>query len=270
VLTYSSDASGNLMAEAPATLAAPQIIGQPVEQLVGEGDFASFSVVVAVTSGVTFQWAFNGAAIAGATGDSLLLPAVTAADVGQYAVTVTNSEGSVTSSPATLALDPGTATALPRPRLTAYSDVGGTVTVAPVQRDYQPGQPVTLTATPTAPSVFAGWTGISTGDLLTTTNPVTITMAGPDLTVRARFASPVPLARGMVAFWRGEADGTDLIGGYAGTFYAGSTLTTPSVTEWGKVGGAFAFDGSTHLQVPAAPALSPLQVTLEAWCIRRC
>ena len=265
MLTYSSDACGDLTGQAPATAAAPQITGQPVDQLVNAGDFASFSVIVAVTSGVTFQWAFNGAAIAGATGDSLLLPAVTAADVGQYAVTVTNSEGSVTSSPATLALDTGTTTALPRPRLTAYNDVGGTVTVTPVQRDYQLGQPVTLTATPTAPSVFAGWSGISTGDLLTTTNPVTITMAGPDLTVRARFAAPVPLAQDMVTFWRGETDGTDLIGGYAGTFYAGSTPTTPTVTEWGKVGGAFAFDGSTYMQVPAAPALSPPQVTLEAW-----
>jgi len=265
MLTYSFDAGGDLTGEAPAALAAPQILGPPVDQLVSAGDFASFSVVVAVTSGVTYQWTLNGTAIAGATGDSLLVPAVTAANAGQYAVTVTNGEGSVTSSPATLALEPDTATALPRPRLTAYSEVGGTVTVTPVQRDYQLGQPVTLTATPTAPSVFAGWSGISTGDLLTTTNPVTITMAGPDLTVRARFVSPVPLAQGMVAFWRGETDGTDLIGGYAGTFFAGGTPTPPSVTEWGKVGGAFAFDGSTYLQVPAAPALSPPQVTLEAW-----
>ena len=263
--SYSYDINGNLTSLASPGSAVPQIIGHPISQLVNPGDFATFSAVLSNPAGVTYQWAFNGTAIAGATGDSLLLPAVTAANVGQYAVTVTNSEGSVTSSPATLALDTGTTTALPRPRLTAYSDVGGTVTVTPLQRDYQPGQPVTLTATPTAPSVFAGWTGISTGDLLTTTNPVTITMAGPDLTVRARFAAPVPLAQGMVAFWRGETDGTDLIGGYAGTFYAGSTPTTPNVTEWGKVGGAFAFDGSTYVQVPAAQALLPPQVTLEAW-----
>ena len=107
MLIYSSDASGNLTAEAPGTLAAPQIVGQPVDQLVSAGDFASFSVVVANTSGVTFQWAFNGTDIAGASGDSLLLPAVSAANVGQYSVTVTNSAGSVTSAPATLAHDSG-------------------------------------------------------------------------------------------------------------------------------------------------------------------
>lgn len=263
--SYSYDINGNLTSLAAPGSGIPQIIGQPISQLVNPGDFATFSAVLSNPAGATYQWTFNGKAIAGATGDSLLLPAVTAANAGQYTVTVTNSEGSVTSSPATLALAPGTTTALPRPRLTAYSDVGGTVTVTPVQRDYQPGQPVTLTATPTAPSVFAGWTGISTGDLVTTTNPVTITMGGPDLTVRARFAAPVPLAQDMVAFWRGETDGTDLIGGYAGTFYAGSTPATPRVTEWGKVGGAFAFDGSSYVQVAAAPALSPPQVTLEAW-----
>jgi Immunoglobulin I-set domain len=107
MLIYSSDASGNLTAEAPGTIAPPQIVGQPVDQLVSGGDFASFSVVVANTSGVKFQWAFNGTDIADASGDSLLLPAVSAANVGQYSVTVTNSAGSVTSSAATLALDSG-------------------------------------------------------------------------------------------------------------------------------------------------------------------
>jgi Immunoglobulin I-set domain len=111
MLIYSSDASGDLTAEAPGTLAAPQIVGPLVDQLVSAGDFASFSVVVANTSGVTFQWAFNGTDIAGASGDSVLLPAVSAANVGQYSVIVTNSAGSVTSSPATLALDSGVSTA---------------------------------------------------------------------------------------------------------------------------------------------------------------
>jgi hypothetical protein len=50
MLIYSSDASGDLTAEAPGTLAAPRIVGQPVDQLVSAGDFASFSVVVANTS----------------------------------------------------------------------------------------------------------------------------------------------------------------------------------------------------------------------------
>jgi hypothetical protein len=264
MLTYSSDACGDLTGEAPAVSAAPQIIGQPVDQLVSSGDFASFSVIVSVTSGVTFQWAFNGTDVAGATGDSLLLAAVSAANVGQYSVTVTNSAGTVTSSPATLTLDSGASTPTPPLHLTAYSDAGGSVTVTPFQRDYDLGEPVTLTAAASAPSVFVGWSGISTGDLLATTNPVTVTMTG-DITVRARFAAPVPLPEGMVAFWRGETDATDLIGGYSGAFYTGTTPTAPSTTVWGKVGSAFVFDGTSYVQIPDAPGLQPPQITLEAW-----
>src|ERR1700735_3139920 len=127
MLTYSSDACGDLIVVAPAASAAPQIIGQPFDQLVSAGDFASFSVVVSVTSGVTFQWAFNGADVAGATGDSLLLPAASPANAGQYSVTVTNSAGTVTSLPAALTLDTGASTPSPPLHLTAYSDVGGSV-----------------------------------------------------------------------------------------------------------------------------------------------
>ena len=265
MLTYSSDACGDLAGQAPAAAAAaPQIIGQPVDQLVSAGDFASFSVVVAVTSGVTFQWAFDGTNIAGATGDSLLLVSVGAADAGQYSVTVTNSAGTVTSTPATLTLDSGASTPSPRLHLAAYSDAGGSVTVTPFQRGYGLGEPVTLTAAASAPSVFVGWSGISTGDLLATTSPVIVMMTA-DITVRARFAAPVPLAEGMVAFWRGENNATDLIGGYSGTFFTGTTPTAPSVTPWGKVGSAFAFTGTNYVQIADAPGLQPPQLTLEAW-----
>ena len=265
MLTYSCDACGDLTGEAPAAAAAaPQIIGQPVDQLVSAGDFASFSVVVAVTSGVTFQWAFNGTDITGASGDSLLLTAVSATDAGQYSVTVTNIAGTVTSTPATLALDSGASTPSPRLYLAAYSDIGGSLSVTPFQRDYGLGEPVTLTATASAPGLFVGWSGISTGDLLATTSPVIVMMTS-DITLRARFAAPVPLAQGMVAFWRGENNATDLIGGYSGTFYTGTTPTTPSVTPWGKVGSAFAFTGTTYVQIPDTPGLQPPQLTVEAW-----
>jgi hypothetical protein len=264
VTSYSYDAGGNMTSQAVEESVPPQIIGQPVVQVVNPGDFATFSVVLSNPAAVTFQWAFNGTDIAGATGDSLLLPAVSAANVGQYSVTVTNSAGTVTSSPATLALDSGASSPSPRLYLAAYSDAGGSVTVTPFQRGYGLGEPVTLTAAPSAPSVFVGWSGISTGDLLATTNPVTVTMTA-DITVRARFAAPVPLPEGMVAFWRGETDATDLIGGYSGTFYAGSMPTAPSITVWGKVGSAFAFDGTNYVQIPDAPGLQPAQITLEAW-----
>ena len=114
MLKYSYDASGNTMSQIVADIPPPKIIppkitGQPVTQVAEPGQIATFSVVVADASGVTFQWKFNGSKfigdIPGATGDSLLLTNVRAANEGQYLVVVTNSAGSVTSAPAALMLD---------------------------------------------------------------------------------------------------------------------------------------------------------------------
>src|SRR6266508_4361715 len=105
MLKYSYDASGNLVSQAQGDILPPRIIGQPVTQVVEPGGNATFSVLIADASSVTFQWKFNGTDIPGATGDSLLLTNVGAANEGQYSVVVTNSLGSVTSAPATLMLD---------------------------------------------------------------------------------------------------------------------------------------------------------------------
>jgi hypothetical protein len=152
-----------------------------------------------------------------------------------------------------------------RPRLIAYSNAGGSVTVAPMKLSYVVGERVTLTATPFAPSVFVGWTGdLNNVFPFTVINPVNLTMKG-NMTVRASFASPVPIPPGLVAWWRGETDASDLIGGHDGTFFTGSSVTAPRVTADGKVGGAFSFDGTVHVRVPDSAALKPAQITVEAW-----
>src|SRR5262249_56816946 len=84
-------------------------------------------------------------------------------------------------------------------------------------------------------------------------------------TVRARSASAVPLPPGLIAFWRGEMDARDLIGGHDGTFFAGTTAVPPSVTPSGKVGGAFNFDGTIYVEVPDSAAARPAPSTDRAW-----
>jgi hypothetical protein len=278
--TFFFDPSGDLTETAPGTTAAPQIAGQPVDQLVNVGDFASFSVVVADTTGVTYQWTFNGATIAGATGDSLLLPSVATANVGQYAVTVTNSAGSATSSPATLTIDTGTTTSTPPTDFEVYSDVGGQVTIDPLARSYTSGQSVTLTATPSPPAVFVGWSQTTynaqhqpqTTAETASTNPLTVTVAA-DTTVRARFAAPLQVPDNLISWWRGEPTTSptvlDSIDNNNGGFYTGSppTAASPAYTQNGKVGGAFQFGGTDYVQIPDAPSLQPPQFTLEVWVL---
>ena len=109
----------------------------------------TFSVVVADARAVTFQWKFNGADIPGATVTVYCSPMSAPPTRVNTAVVVTNSAGSVTSAPAGLMLrrDPTVNTLTP-PRLIVYSDEGGSVTVTPMKPIYNPGETVTLTATP--------------------------------------------------------------------------------------------------------------------------
>jgi Concanavalin A-like lectin/glucanases superfamily/Divergent InlB B-repeat domain/Immunoglobulin I-set domain len=308
MLKYSYDSSGDMASETLESVLPPQIIGQPVKQIVAPGEVASFSVVVSDANGVTFQWKFNGTDIPGATGDSFLLTKkILKADEGQYSAVVTNSVGSVTSASAELMLDsddnglpdnweilnfggqlggqrsegdpdqdgisnideffdgtdPRSNTSL-RPRLTAFSDAGGSVTVVPMKLSYDLGETVTLTATPFAPGVFVGWAGAVNGASFPTALTMNLTMNG-NKTLRARFASAVPIPPGLVAFWRGETDASDLVGGHHGTFFVGTSPATQSFTAPGKVGNALSFDGTVHVRVPDSAALKPAQITLEAW-----
>jgi Concanavalin A-like lectin/glucanases superfamily/Divergent InlB B-repeat domain/Immunoglobulin I-set domain/Putative Ig domain len=299
---YLYDASGNVLSQTPEPILLPQITGEPVDQVVASGDIASFSVVLADARKVTYQWKSNGLDIPGMTSDSLVLTNVNPSDQGEYSVVVTNGIGSIASVPAQLLLDvdndglpdswevanfgdttsqrgegdpdkdgvanldefldgtnPNSNLSL-RPRLTAFSDAGGSVTAAPTKLSYDLGDTVTLTPSAFPPSVFVGWSG----DLSGTSNPVDLTMDA-NRTVRARFSSVVAIPAGMVASWRGETDASDVIGGHNGTFFAGTVGTTSSVTESGKVGGAFDFDGTVHVQVPDSSDLQPPQITVEAW-----
>src|SRR5215831_2935575 len=99
MLKYSYDASGDIAAQTVASVLPPKIIGQPVTQIAEPGQIVTFSVVVSDANGMTFQWKFNGTDIPAATGDSIVLANVSAANAAEYSVVLTNSAGSVTSAP---------------------------------------------------------------------------------------------------------------------------------------------------------------------------
>lgn len=85
----------------------PSIALHPVSQTVAEQSAVQFIVAVNGQGPFTYQWRFNGQPIAGATGSSLSLPRVAAANFGNYDVIVSNAAGSTTSDPASLAKQSG-------------------------------------------------------------------------------------------------------------------------------------------------------------------
>jgi hypothetical protein len=111
------------------TIVAPTITAQPQSQAVAPGSSVTFTVGASGTQPFTYQWRFNGAVIAGATGSSYTRSNVQAADVGNYSVVVTNSAGSATSANAALTVNtPPVILAQPQSRsVLAGTDVTFTV-----------------------------------------------------------------------------------------------------------------------------------------------
>jgi hypothetical protein len=70
---FGFDPSGNFIVETAESLAPPQVLAQPQMQVVQPGELASFFVVAADTSGLAYQWLFNGTNLSGATSDALLI-----------------------------------------------------------------------------------------------------------------------------------------------------------------------------------------------------
>lgn len=102
VLTVTNTPTGNT---------APVITTQPVSQTAAPMSTVSFTVAATGSPAPTVKWYRNGITFAGWTDFTLVLPSLTVNDVGTYTAVVSNSAGSVTSSPATLTLAGGGAVA---------------------------------------------------------------------------------------------------------------------------------------------------------------
>lgn len=79
----------------------------PASQTATAGSIARLTVVANGAPQPALQWFKNGAAIPGANDYTLVIPGVAASDAGNYAVTATNSGGTVTSAAATLTVSRG-------------------------------------------------------------------------------------------------------------------------------------------------------------------
>ncbi|PWU13159.1 MAG: hypothetical protein C5B50_19860 [Verrucomicrobia bacterium] len=99
---FSAIACGNYHNLAVQGDGSPVIYFQPANQAVIISKPASFSVIAGGIPTLSYQWQHNGTNIAGATNSALSVLNVQPADAGSYAVVVSNSHGSTTSSNAIL------------------------------------------------------------------------------------------------------------------------------------------------------------------------
>jgi uncharacterized protein (TIGR02597 family) len=83
----------------------PTITAQPQSQTIKQGQTASFSVTATSTNAMSYQWYFNGGAIANATTSSYSKANAQAADAGSYSVNVSNAGGTTPSAAATLTVN---------------------------------------------------------------------------------------------------------------------------------------------------------------------
>ena len=90
----------------PPVSTPPTITTQPQDALVNAYDTASFSVTATGILPLFYQWSHNSFNILNATNSILTITDVKESDLGAYAVVVTNSSGSVTSSNAVLSMNP--------------------------------------------------------------------------------------------------------------------------------------------------------------------
>lgn len=78
----------------------PTVAAQPVNQAALTGGIVTLNVLAGGSPPLRYQWSRNDNAISGATNAAFTIPALQPADAGAYTVTITNSNGSVTSAAA--------------------------------------------------------------------------------------------------------------------------------------------------------------------------
>jgi hypothetical protein len=185
---YELNKSNNISAPVPGTLLLdlpPQIVTQPVGQLVPPGVNVTFSVAAIGTPPLSYQWQLNNTNLTGATNSTLALNNVQPTNTGNvYLVVVTNAFGTAT----------------------------------------------------------------STGARLLVSAPGTNCVNAPS---------------GLIAWWPGDGNALDIVGGNNGTLMGGVTFTN------GEVGQAFSFVGANEaVLIPYFPG-SDLGAmpswTIEAW-----
>jgi hypothetical protein len=260
---------------------APSITSQPTSRTVVAGQTASFSVTSSGSTPLSYQWLKNGAAISGATSSTYATPATTSGDSGaQFAVTVSNTLGKVTSSSATLTVSASTVSLSVSPASLSFGsiDTGATSTLGVTLKNsgnsnvtissvgvtgagfsasnlssgtvLSPGQSAALNVT-FAPISTGGVGGGVTVASNATNSPSTISMSGTG--VQSNFSTWVSPSLTRI----GQTDAPGTLSSIALSGARGETVDTQVVVQ-GPAGGL------SNVNVSATALTGPNGVTIPA------
>ncbi|MBK7997503.1 MAG: immunoglobulin domain-containing protein [Verrucomicrobia bacterium] len=105
---------------------APFVVTAPQNRTVVEGASVTFSVSAGGTRPLSYQWLYQGDAIAGATNNTLVLGNVQAGQAGAYSVILSNRVGTTTSSSAQLTVNEAPVCLVPPAGLVSWWPMDGT------------------------------------------------------------------------------------------------------------------------------------------------
>jgi len=275
---YTAGSAGKCAPTTPPT--PPQITQHPQSLTTNANANVRFSITATGNPAPGYQWFFNYDPMAGETNAALLLNTVQTNQTGDYFAIVTNPYGAVTSSVATL-------TVLAFPPTISRQPTNVTVTL---------GQSATLSvqATGTAPLSYQWFYQDLFQPLIGKTSP-TLTLPNAQLAHAGNYfvivgnpygavtsalatltvALPpncAPAPAGIVAWWPGQSNLWDVIGGNDAMIYQ-TQITPAQLYTTGKVSAAFSFLNSPTKWI-VAPPTPELNVgvgagfTFEAWVYR--
>ena len=222
----------------------PVITTQPASVTVDANTPATFSVVASGNPPLAYQWQFNGLNILNATNVSYVISNALPANVGQYSVRVSNSDGPVTSTPANL-------TVTTTPKITGQiigeiADPNGSVTFAPTATG---GRPLSYLWFVNGSFLTASSTNVLTLNNLQVSNAGSYTFVVTNIygavtsspTALQVYAGPLTNALVVHLPFNGDMTDTSGRGNDAQYQYQGAAASTPTFLQ-GKLGQAFQFN----------------------------
>ncbi|MBI5768497.1 MAG: immunoglobulin domain-containing protein [Verrucomicrobia bacterium] len=233
-----TNAAGSVTSNAAAVTvqpgSPPVITSQPQGGTVIIGGLSNFVVIVSSSTSVTYQWRFNGAAIAGAISSAYTIGSTALTQAGTYDVVVTNAGGSVTSQAAVLVVNQPTPPTIAGQPMNATQVAGGNVSFSVLSYGPPPftiqwrKSGVAIAGATNATLLFSSVksTDAGTYDVVITNSAGSVTSSSAVLTVTA--AVPPSITSQPVST-------TQFVGGTV-SFSVGIFGTAPFTYQWRKNG----------------------------------